>query len=424
MFKKILTAILAWQLFTPTQLHAEQLLDEIVAVVDDEIITRSELNRATQSIIKQIKAGGNQLPPRSVLEGQVLERMIIQQVQVARAEQIGIRISDAEVDAALTNIARQNGLSLADMKAAIEKDGFRFSDFRRDMKRDLQTERVRYAYSNSQVKVSDHEIDLFLADNQLDQGEAELQHLLISVAADGNSKSVQKAKQEAEQIYQKIIDGENFSVMASQFSDGQKALDGGRLGWRPINQLPPVFAEQVKTMKAGEVSRPMRSASGFHLLKVLDKRSQTEKKVEQYHAAHIMVATNAVVRPKQGMEIINNLYDKLQQGEDFAKLAEQNSDDHSSAPLGGDMGWFQPAQYGGRIADVLKALKPNEVSRPFQTEAGWHIIKMLGKREADITDEYKRQQAEQAIKKRKSQEVIEAWIRELRGEAFVDIRIE
>lgn len=424
MFKKVLTAILAWHLFAPMQLHAEQLLDEIVAVVDDDVITRSELDRATQSIAKQIEAGGNQLPPKSVLESQVLERMIIQQVQVARAEQIGIRVSDAEVDAALNNIARQNGLSLADMKAAIEKDGFSFADFRQDMKRDLQTERVRYAYSNSQVKVSDHEIDLFLADNQLDQGEAELQHILIAVDTDSNTESVQKAKQKAEQIRQQIVDGENFSVLASQFSDGQKALDGGRLGWRPINQLPPVFAEQVKTMSVGEVSQPIRSASGFHLLKVLDKRSQTEKKVEQYHAAHIMVATNAVVRPKQGMEIINNLYDKLQQGEDFAKLAEQNSDDHSSAPLGGDMGWFQPAQYGGRIAEVLKGLKPNEVSQPFQTEAGWHIMKMLGKREADITDEYKRQQAEQAIKKRKSQEVIEAWIRELRGEAFVDIRLE
>lgn len=424
MFKKVLTAILAWHLFAPMQLHAEQLLDEIVAVVDDDVITRSELDRATQSIAKQIEAGGNQLPPKSVLESQVLERMIIQQVQVARAEQIGIRVSDAEVDAALNNIARQNGLSLADMKAAIEKDGFSFADFRQDMKRDLQTERVRYAYSNSQVKVSDHEIDLFLADNQLDQGEAELQHILIAVDTDSNTESVQKAKQKAEQIRQQIVDGENFSVLASQFSDGQKALDGGRLGWRPINQLPPVFAEQVKTMSVGEVSQPIRSASGFHLLKVLDKRSQTEKKVEQYHAAHIMVATNAVVRPKQGMEIINNLYDKLQQGEDFAKLAEQNSDDHSSAPLGGDMGWFQPAQYGGRIAEVLKGLKTNEVSQPFQTEAGWHIMKMLGKREADITDEYKRQQAEQAIKKRKSQEVIEAWIRELRGEAFVDIRLE
>ena len=236
---------------------AEELLDEIVAVVDDNVIMRSELDRAVQSIARQIEASGNQLPPDDILNAQVLERMIIQEIQISRAEVVGIRISDAEVDAALANIANQNGMTVQEMQQAIERDGFEFADFRRDMKRDMQAERVRYAYANSNVKISEHEIDLFLADNELDQGEVELQHILIATSSDNDAAATEAAQQEANEIYEKIMAGENFSVLATQFSDGQKALEGGRLGWRPVNQLPPLFADQVVSMSPGEVTHPI-----------------------------------------------------------------------------------------------------------------------------------------------------------------------
>jgi peptidyl-prolyl cis-trans isomerase SurA len=410
-------------LFITAVAPAQELLDEIVAVVDDNVIMRSELDRAVASIKRQIEASGNQVPPADILNSQVLERLIVQEIQINRAEMVGIRVADAEVDAALSNIASQNGMTLAQMQQTIEQDGFSFADFRRDMKRDMQAERVRYAYANSNVKISDHEIDLFLADNELDQGEVDIQHLLIATSSENDSAATEAARTEAEELYEKIMAGENFAVLATKFSDGQKALEGGRLGWRPVNQLPPLFAEQVKLMSAGEVTRPIRSPSGFHIIKLLDKKSETTKTVDQYNALHIMVETNEVMSPREGMNVANDLYEKIMAGEDFSQLAEEHSDDHSSAPLGGDLGWFQINQYGQRIGEVIQSLNVNEVSEPFQTEAGWHIVKFMGKKESDVTEEFQRAQASNAIRARKVQEVIESWIREIRGEAFVEIRI-
>ncbi|WP_223786972.1 peptidylprolyl isomerase [Marinicella meishanensis] len=410
-------------LFITAVAPAQQLLDEIVAVVDDNVIMRSELDRAVASIKRQIEASGNQVPPADILNSQVLERLIVQEIQINRAELVGIRVADAEVDAALSNIASQNGMTLAQMQRTIEQDGFSFADFRRDMKRDMQAERVRYAYANSSVKISDHEIDLFLADNELDQGEVDIQHLLIATSAENDAAATEAARTEAEELFEKIQNGENFAVLATKYSDGQKALEGGRLGWRPVNQLPPLFAEQVKLMSAGEVTRPIRSPSGFHIIKLLDKKSETTKTVDQYNALHIMVETNEVMAPREGMNVANDLYDKIMAGDDFSQLAEEHSDDHSSAPLGGDLGWFQINQYGQRIGEVIQSLDVNEVSEPFQTEAGWHIIKFMGKKEADVTEEFQRAQASNAIRARKVQELIESWIREIRGEAFVEIRI-
>ncbi|MFC3195004.1 peptidylprolyl isomerase [Marinicella sediminis] len=412
-----------FSLLFSSQLYAQELLDEIVAVVDDSVIMRSELERSVNSIKRQIEASGNQVPPAEILNEQVLERMIIQEIQLERAKMVGIQISDAELDAALSNIAQQNGLTLAQMRQTIEEDGFDFSEFRRDMRRDMQAERVRYAYANSNVKISDHEIDLFLADNELDQGEVELQHILIATSSENDAAATEAAFQEATELYDRIVAGENFAVMATQFSDGQKALEGGRLGWRPVNQLPPLFAEQVKSMTAGELTHPIRSPSGFHILKLLDKKSNTVKTQDQYNMLHIMVETNEVVSPKDGMNIANGLYDKIIAGEDFSTIAEEHSDDHSSAPLGGDMGWFEINKFGPRMADVIRSLNEGEISRPFQTDVGWHIIKYLGKKEADVTEEFKRTQASNAIRERKVQEIIDSWIREIRGEAFVDIRI-
>ncbi|KAA3639697.1 MAG: molecular chaperone SurA [Proteobacteria bacterium] len=403
--------------------QAEQFLDDIVAVVDDSVIMRSELVRSSDSIKKQIEASGNPLPPDDILNKQVLEKLIVQKVQLQRAEQVGIRISDAEVDAALTNIARQNGITLAQMRATIEADGFNFTDFRDDMRKDMLTERVRYAYANSTVKVSENEIDLFLADNELDQGEVDIQHILIDVPEGADEATVEAKRTVINDLREQLIAGADFTVLATQYSDGQKSLEGGRLGWRPVNQLPPMFAEQVKTMSVGEITRPLRSASGFHLIKLVDKRDPTTKVVDQYKVQHLMVASDEIISAKDGMKIINDLYQQLQNGGDFASLAEAHSDDHNSAPLGGDMGWRTPGELGPRMGDIVENLSIDEMSSPFQTDVGWHIVKLSGKKQADVTEEFKRQQAEQAIRQRKIQQAIETWVREIRGEAFVDIRL-
>ncbi|MCX7545698.1 peptidylprolyl isomerase [Marinicella gelatinilytica] len=410
-------------LFISPLATAEQLLDEIVAVVDDSVIMRSELERSANSIKKQIEASGNPAPPDSILNKQVLEKLIVQKVQLQKAEQVGIRISDAEVDAALTNIARQNGISLVQMRETIEADGFNFADFRDDMRKDMITERVRYAYANSTVKISDNEIDLFLADNELDQGEVDIQHILIAIPEGADEATVEAKRAVINDLREQLIAGADFAVIATQYSDGQKALEGGHLGWRPINQLPPIFAEQAKSLSVGEITRPLRSASGFHLVKLIDQRDQTTKMVDQYKVQHLMVASDEITSPKDGMKIINDLYQQLQDGAEFAAIAEEHSDDYDSAPLGGDMGWRVPEELGDRMGGIIKNLDINEMSSPFQTEAGWHVVKLLDKKQADVTEAYKRQQAEQAIRQRKVQQTIDTWVREIRGEAFVDIRI-
>ncbi|MBL4659040.1 MAG: peptidylprolyl isomerase [Alcanivoracaceae bacterium] len=404
-------------------LAQDELLDEIVAVVEDGVILRSELDRAVNNIVQQFKVRGTQLPPKSILDKQVLERLIGQELQIQKADQAGVRVSEADIDTALSQVAAQNQLSLQQMQMAIENDGMSFAEFRNDMRKELKSEKIRNGLANQNVKVSENEIDLFLADNELSQSEVRLGHILIALDANAATDTVAIAKTKVNNIYQELENGSDFAELATKHSAGQKALEGGDLGWRPSNELPTLFSDQIKAMKAGEYTHPVRSASGYHIIKLTDIRKQTNKLITQYHARHIVIMNSELVTPAQGMELINEINSRLQADEDFAKLAEEESDDVNSAALGGDLGWFQINEFGQRFGDVVRALDDDEVSSPFQTQVGWHIAQRLGQRENDVTTEYKRAQARQAIHARKMNEEIESWIIEIRGEAFIDVRI-
>lgn len=401
----------------------EELLDEIVAVVEENVILRSELDRAVDNITKQFQTRGAQLPPKSVLDRQVLERLIDQELQIQKADLAGVRISEAEVDTALSQVAAQNNISLQQMQMALENDGMNFADFRNDMRKELKSEKIRNGLANQNVKISENEIDLFLADNQLSEDEVKLSHILIALDANADTQSVSIAKEKVDRIYDQLEKGGDFAKLATQYSAGQKALEGGDLGWRPANELPTLFADQIKAMKVGEMTHPVRSASGYHIIKLTDQRKQQNKMITEYHARHILVKNSELVTPSQGMEMINEINKRLNADEDFAVLAEEKSDDVNSAALGGDLGWFQINEYGQRFGDVIKSLDVNEYSSPFQTSAGWHIVQFLGQRESDVTEEYKRNQARSAIHARKMNEEIESWVTQIRGEAFIDIRI-
>lgn len=420
--KKLLVLSVLFLVNCPIKAN-EELLDEIVAIVEEGVILRSELDRAVNNIIQQLKARGTQLPPKSVLDQQVLERLITTELQIQKADSAGVRISEAEIDQSLSEIASQNNLTLEQMQQALENDGISFADFRSDMRNDLKTEKIRNGLARQNVKVSEHEIDLFLADNQLSQTEVRLGHILIAVDSKADKKTVQESKAKIDKIYQDLEKGKDFASLATIYSSGQKAKDGGDLGWRSSNELPTLFSDQIKAMKVGEFTHPVRSASGFHIIRLSDKREQTKKMITQFHARHIMIENSELITPAQGMEIINNLNEQLQNGGDFAKLAEEHSDDINSAALGGDLGWFQINEFGQRFGNVLKALDDNEMSSPFQTQVGWHIVQKLGQRENDITDDLKRAQAQKSIHTKKMNEEIESWLSEIRGEAFIDIRI-
>lgn len=401
----------------------EQILDEIVAIVEEGVILRSELDRATNNIIQQFKVRGTQLPARSELDKQVLERLIAQELQIQKADQAGVRISEAEIDQALTQVAGQNNLTLQQMQMAIENDGMSFSEFRNDMRKELKTEKVRNGFASQNVRVSDHEIELFLADNEISQAEVQLGHILIAVDSSADKETIETAKISVDKIYNDLEAGKSFADLAIIYSAGQNAKDGGNLGWRPANELPTLFADQIKAMNVGEFTHPVRSASGFHIIKLTDKRQQTSQMVTQYNARHILVMNSELVTPAQGMDLINEINTELQEGAEFSKLAEEKSDDVNSAALGGDMGWFRINDYGQRFGDVVKGLDDQELSSPFQTQAGWHIVQRLGMRENDVSDEIKRGKARNAIHARKMNEQIESWLIEIRGEAFIDIRI-
>lgn len=418
--KKLLLIILLGGIFNA---NSQQLLDEIVAIVEENVILRSELDRSLENVKQQIQSRGVQMPPDEVLQKQVLERIINLELQVQKADSAGVRISDAEVDNALTQVASQNNLTLQQMQMALENDGLSFAEFRQDMLKELKSEKIRNGLADQNVQVTENEIDLFIADNQLNNGEVRLGHILVALDSDADEKAVNNARAKTESILGKIKNGEKFADLAANLSDGQKALEGGDLGWRPANELPTLFSEQIKLMEIGDSTRPIRSASGFHIIKLLEKRQQSKRMITEYKASHIMIKNSELVTPKQGMEIINTIYDELNAGEDFAKLAEEKSDDVNSAALGGDLGWIQLMTYGKRFADVLESLDDNSVSFPFQTQAGWHIVKKFGVRENDVTDDFQRSQASQAIKSRKMNEEIESWIRKIRAEAFVDIKI-
>ncbi|MFK8011175.1 MAG: peptidylprolyl isomerase [Marinicellaceae bacterium] len=401
----------------------EQLLDEVVAVVEEGVILRSELDRAVENIVAQFNANGTQLPPKSVLDKQVLERLIIIELQLQKADQAGVRVSEADVDAALSQVAGKNNLNLQQMQMAIENDGLSFADFRNDMHKELKTEKIRNGLANQNVTVSDHEISLFLADNNLTESEVRLGHILVSLDANADVETVKAAEQKVAKIHSDLEKGETFSILATKFSDGQKALDGGDLGWRVANELPTLFSDQIKSMAIGEYTYPIRSGSGFHIIRLSDKRKQTTKMITQYNAKHIMIENTELMTPAQGMDVINEIANQIQEGEEFSKMAEEKSDDVSSAPLGGDLGWFQLYDFGKNIADVLIELEDGEISSPFQTQSGWHLIQKIGQRETDISEDLKRAQAEQTIRSRKVTEEVDKWIRDIRAEAFVEIRL-
>lgn len=402
---------------------AEQLLDEIVAIVEEDVILRSELDRSVKNVTQQFRAKGVQLPPTSVLEEQVLDRLIIMELQNQKADLAGVRVSDAEVDAALTQVASQNGLTLQQLQLAVENDGLSFADFRGDMVKEIKSEKIRNGLAEQNVQVTENEIDLFLADNELSQGEVRLGHILVAMTPESDAETTEKTKAKVEDLVSKLDQGQDFNQLAAEFSDGQNALEGGDLGWRPVNELPTLFSEQIKLMKKGDYTRPIRSASGYHIIKMLDKKENEKKMITEYNTSHIMIQNSELVTPQQGMEIINGIHKDLLAGGDFAKIAEEKSDDVNSAALGGDLGWIQLMTYGQRFADVLNSLDDGETSAPFQTQAGWHIIKRIGKRQNDVTENFKRAQASQAIKGRKMNEEIERWLREIRAEAFVDIKL-
>lgn len=398
-------------------------VDRIVAVVDEDVILQSELDRAVGNILAQYAGRPGQLPAREVIERQVLERLITIRLQLARAEQTGIRVNDTELDQSVMRLAQQNNVSLDQLRASLERDGFSYTEFRDTMRDELLVQRLRQRFVQSRVNVTDTEVDILLASESLKRGEVRLSHILVGVPDGASAAQIQAAREKAEMVMKEIDGGLDFASAAIRFSDGQQALEGGDLGWRKYNEVPDAFADQIAGMQPGEVTQPMRGPSGFHILKLVEVREQQQELVREYNARHIMVNTSELVTADDALATVRDIRRRLEAGGDFAELAKEFSDDNTTANLGGDMGWFEIGAYGTRVEQVLGGLDDGELSEPFQTEVGWHLMQRLGTREADVTDERRREQAREIVRNRKAEEEYDLYLRQLRGEAYIENRL-
>jgi len=405
------------------QSRATTPIDSIVALVDEDVILRSELDVAVAGIVDRVRASGEAMPPMHLLERQVLERLIIRELQVQRALQTGIRVSDADVDQALTSLASQNKMTVQQLRQVIEADGEDFAEFRRNVGEEIMGERLRQRIVNSMDPITDTEIDILLASEDLSGGEFNVSHILIALPEGSTPQQIAATQAEADDIYQRLEDGLDFASAAISYSDSQEALEGGLVGWRDLNSVPAFFADAVRELKPGQITPPIRSPAGFHIIRVNDFREQRQVMVKEYHARHIMIEINELVTPRLAMDQIIEVKQKLDAGEDFAELAREYSDDTTSANLGGDMGWFPPEAYGDRIYQTLMALQPGQISEPFQTMGGWHIMEFLESRETDRTEEAIRAEARNKIRMQRADQEIESMLRQFRDEAFVEIRL-
>jgi len=418
------TALPTYAQLLPQAQQGNQPLDRIVAVVDEGVILQSELNEAVRSVQQQYASNPGQLPPIDVLRRQVLDRLILMKLQVQRADDQGIRVSDQDVDQAVNAVAQQNHMTADQLRAAVEADGNSFAAFRRQLSDQLVAQRLHDSVVRDQVSITDSEINNMLASPSYKAGEVHLAHIQISLPAGASAADIKAAQDKATQAMDAIKGGMDFHAAAIRYSDAQDALEGGDLGWRRMDEIPPAFADAVGSMKPGEVSPAMRGPTGFHILKLIEQRQPSRQVVQEFHARQILIRPSELMTPEQAHQKAEDLYSRIvNKHEDFAKLAKENSKDDTTANNGGDMGWFMQNDWGSTIAQHLGELKDDQVSPPFQSEAGWHILQRLGTRQSDRTDELERNQARQAIGNRKAEQVYDDYLREMRSSAYVNILV-
>jgi peptidyl-prolyl cis-trans isomerase SurA len=402
-----------------------QPLDRIIAVVDDEVILESDLSDMEQTVRQQLRQRNATIPPSEILSKQVLERLIMQRLQMQQAAKIGIRVGDDALNAAMNQIASNNNMSLSEFSNVLTEDGFNFSDFRESIREEMVISRLRKSQVEDKIVVTDREIDNFLATQAVQGGEEEVYHLLhilISLPEASMPEQVQAAQAKLEKIQSLLAEGADFSQVASGYSDGQNALEGGDLGWRKKGELPTLFADVVPSLNVGDVSDVLRSGSGYHLVKLADKKNGETHLVKQTLASHILIRTNELVSDSDAELRLNQLRERLVNGDDFAELARAHSDDTGSAINGGSLGWSSPGAMVPEFEEKMDALNNGELSDVFKSRFGWHLIKVIDRREENLAVEFKRNKAREQIRTRKVNEELENWLRELRDEAYVEYR--
>lgn len=412
--------------FGPGPSSPGESLDNIIAVVDNDIITRSELESELVGIRRQLESRDAQLPPDHILARQVLERMILQRLQVRAAEQNNIVVDDQSVNAAIEEIAQRNNFSLEELREAVRRrEGIPFEEFREGVREEIAIARLRQRAVDSRVRISEQEVDNLLVGNNRPQTDREyrLAQILIAVPQGANPAELDVARQRIEEVREQLRSGVDFRSLAVSVSDGRQALEGGDLGWRSIERVPTIFTDIVPRLAPGEVSEPIRSSSGFHLVTVLETRGGEQTIVTQTRVRHILLTPDELLSDEEARQRLLRLRERIIGGEDFAALARANSDDPGSATQGGDLGWISPGQLVPPFERAMVALSPGELSQPVQTNFGWHLIQVLERRRQEGAGEVQRNAAREALFRRKADEEWELWLRQLRDQAYVEMRL-
>lgn len=404
-----------------------ELLDRIVATVEDDVILDKELTNEVYKVYRNLQANKIMIPPEFVLRKQVLERLIIEKLQKQFAERSGIQVSNAMLNEAIINIARRNNLTFDGFRAELINQGLNFKDFENNIRNEIIISKLRAREINSRIKVTNREVDHYLET----QGEASkdnvlyhLGHILISIPEAASSSVIQKAKEKAKKVIADLQEGADFKQMAISISDGANALNGGSLGWRDSTQVPTLFVNFVIKMNKGDTSDLIRSPSGFHIIKILELKGMDKHMVTKTKARHILIKTNALINNAEAKKRLSGLKDRILDGDDFSTLARSNSDDKGSAIDGGNLGWVNSGNLVPAFESAMNKLGINEMSHPVQTQFGWHLIQVLEREEKDNSIEFKKNQVKEIIRRRKIEEETELWMRRLRDEAFVEINMD
>lgn len=420
--------LIAGALFALPALAAPLLLDRIVAVINNSVITASELDRKVEQTLRQLAQRNTPLPPRTQLTKQLLERMITEKALLQAAEESNIRIDGDTLDRTLNRIAAQNNMDLASFQANLTRDGIDFEDFRQQIRNEMTIVRLREREVDNRVVVTDAEIDNYLASRKLDprnQTEYNLAHILILAPEGASPEQLAELRGKAEKALAELKAGADFAQVSAAYSDAQNAMQGGGMGWRGEAKLPGLFVDAVKDIKVGDNTGVLRSPNGFHILRLLDKRgADATTVVLQTRARHILIKTNELVTDQDAYIRLLELRDRVANGgADFAELAKLHSGDLSAAK-GGDLGWLSPGDTVPQFERTMNALKPNETSEPIKSPFGWHLIQVLERRDQDVSQERQRMDARRALRERKSEEAFEDWVRQTRDRAYVEYRLE
>ncbi|WP_161865937.1 MULTISPECIES: peptidylprolyl isomerase [Pseudomonas] len=401
-------------------------LDRVVAIVDNDVVMQSQLDARLREVQQTIDKRGGSLPPEHVLSQQVLERLIIENIQLQIGERSGIRITDEELNQAMGTIAQRNGMSLEQFRDALARDGLSYADARDQVRREMIISRVRQRRVAERIQVTDQEVQNFLASDlgkmQLSE-EFRLANILIPVSEGASSSEIQAADRQAQELYQQLQQGADFGQLAVSRSASENALEGGEMGWRKAGQLPPPFDSMISQLNPGEVTEPVRTPGGFIILKLIEKRGGDTQVRDEVHVRHILIKPSEIRSEEETRRLVERLYQRIVDGEDFAELAKSFSEDPGSALNGGDLNWIDPNALVPEFREVMNNTASGELSKPFKSPYGWHVLQVLGRRATDSSAQFREQQAANLLRNRKYDEELQAWLRQIRDEAYVETKL-